>query len=75
MPEAQRKITPQDLLPLGGRVLDVGCGTGQLGEAIASEGFEVYGVDLSGLDNLARFMQRMNDDAGVKKALAEQEAA
>src|SRR6478752_5648052 len=32
-------------------------------------------VDLSGLDNLARFMQRMNDDAGVKKALAEQEAA
>lgn len=32
-------------------------------------------VDLSGLDNLARFMQRMNDDAGVKKALAAQEAA
>ena len=32
-------------------------------------------VDLSGLDNLARFMKRMNDDAGVKKALAEQEAA
>jgi glutathione S-transferase len=32
-------------------------------------------VDLSGLGNLERFMQRMNDDAGVKKALAEQEAA
>ena len=32
-------------------------------------------IDLSGLDNLARFMQRMNDDAAVKKALAEQEAA
>src|SRR4051812_45992617 len=32
-------------------------------------------VDLSGLDNLARFMKRMNDDAGVRKALAEQEAA
>ena len=32
-------------------------------------------VDLSGLDNLARFMQRMNEDAGVRKALAEQEAA
>ncbi len=35
------------LLPLGGRVLDVGCGTGQLGEAIASEGYDVCGVDLS----------------------------
>lgn len=32
-------------------------------------------IDLSGLDNLARFMQRMNEDAGVKKALAEQGAA
>lgn len=32
-------------------------------------------VDLSGLKNLERFMQRMNDDPGVKKALAEQEAA
>jgi glutathione S-transferase len=32
-------------------------------------------VDLSGLDNLARFMKHMNEDAGVRKALAEQEAA
>ena len=32
-------------------------------------------VDLSGLENLERFMKRMNDDAGVRKALAEQEAA
>jgi ubiquinone/menaquinone biosynthesis C-methylase UbiE len=37
----------KELLPLGGRVLDVGCGTGQLGEAIASEGYDVFGVDLS----------------------------
>ncbi len=35
------------LLPLGGQVLDVGCGTGQLGAAIASEGYDVFGVDLS----------------------------
>jgi glutathione S-transferase len=31
-------------------------------------------VDLSGLDNLERFFKRMSEDAGVKKALAEQEA-
>jgi SAM-dependent methyltransferase len=37
----------KDVLPLGGMVLDVGCGTGQLGAAIASEGFDVFGVDLS----------------------------
>ena len=32
-------------------------------------------VDLAGLDNLARFLKNMNADAGVRKALAEQEAA
>ena len=32
-------------------------------------------VDLSGLDYLARFRKQMDNDAGVKKALAEQEAA
>jgi SAM-dependent methyltransferase len=37
----------KQLLPLGGLVLDVGCGTGQLGSAIASEGYDVFGVDLS----------------------------
>jgi glutathione S-transferase len=31
-------------------------------------------VDLSGLDNLARFFKQMTHDAGVRKALAEQEA-
>src|SRR5215207_2959076 len=37
----------KDVLPLGGLVLDVGCGTGQLGAAIASEGYDVFGVDFS----------------------------
>lgn len=32
-------------------------------------------VDLTGFDNLDRFMKRMNEDVGVRKALAEQEAA
>ncbi|MCA1647600.1 MAG: methyltransferase domain-containing protein [Chloroflexi bacterium] len=44
---AKRTGLIKDLLPLGGLVLDVGCGTGQLGSAIASEGFDVFGVDLS----------------------------
>jgi SAM-dependent methyltransferase len=37
----------RELMPLGGLVLDVGCGTGQLASAIASEGYDVFGVDLS----------------------------
>jgi glutathione S-transferase len=32
-------------------------------------------VDLSGLDNIEAFFKRMNGDAGLKRALAEQEAA
>jgi SAM-dependent methyltransferase len=37
----------KDLLPIGGLVLDVGCGTGQLAAAIAGEGYDVFGVDLA----------------------------
>jgi SAM-dependent methyltransferase len=37
----------KELLPMGGLVLDVGCGTGQLAAAIASNGYDVFGVDLS----------------------------
>ena len=37
----------KELQPFGGLILDVGCGTGQLGAAIASEGYDVHGVDLA----------------------------
>jgi SAM-dependent methyltransferase len=47
----------KELLPFGGLVLDVGCGTGQLAAAIASEGFDVFGVDLSA-SMLARARER-----------------
>lgn len=44
---AKRTALVKDLIPLGGLVLDVGCGTGRLGAAIAEEGYDVFGVDLS----------------------------
>lgn len=37
----------RDLIPMGGLVLDVGCGTGVLGAAVAAEGYDVFGADLS----------------------------
>jgi SAM-dependent methyltransferase len=37
----------KELIPMGGLVLDVGCGTGRLGAAIAQEGYDVFGADLS----------------------------
>ena len=60
----------KQLLPLGGLVLDVGCGTGQLGAAIASEGYDVFGVDLSS-SMVARARQRglAGTYAGVTTAL------
>jgi SAM-dependent methyltransferase len=59
------------LLPFGGLVLDVGCGTGQLGAAIASEGYDVFGVDLSA-QMIARARERglAGTCAGVTTALA-----
>jgi SAM-dependent methyltransferase len=60
----------KDLLPMGGLVLDVGCGTGQLGAAIASVGYDVFGVDLSA-SMVAKARQRglVGTFAGVTTAL------
>jgi SAM-dependent methyltransferase len=43
----KRTSLVKDLLPMGGVVLDVGCGTGRLGAVIAGEGYDVFGADLS----------------------------
>jgi SAM-dependent methyltransferase len=60
----------KQLLPLGGLVLDVGCGTGQLGAAIAAEGFDVFGVDLSAsMVSKARQRGLVGTYAGVTTAL------
>jgi len=60
----------KSLLPMGGLVLDVGCGTGQLGAAIAAEGFDVFGVDLSA-SMVAKARERglVGTFAGVTSAL------
>jgi SAM-dependent methyltransferase len=51
-------------------VLDVGCGTGQLGSAIASEGYDVFGVDLSvQMITKARERGLIGTSAGVTTAL------
>lgn len=67
---AKRTGLVKQLLPLGGLVLDVGCGTGQLGAAIAAEGYAVFGVDLSA-SMVARARQRglAGTYAGVTTAL------
>jgi len=48
---ATRRIFRQNLrllsLPRGGRILDIGCGTGSLALYLASRGFAVWGVDSS----------------------------
>lgn len=41
----KRTVVVQRLLPLGGTVLDVGCGTGALAGWIARAGYDVVGVD------------------------------
>ena len=43
----KRVALVRDLAPSGGRVLDVGCGTGTLAAALARSGFNVTGVDAS----------------------------
>jgi SAM-dependent methyltransferase len=60
----------KSLLPMGGLVLDVGCGTGQLGAAFAAQGFDVFGVDLSS-SMVAKARERglVGTFAGVTTAL------
>lgn len=43
----KRAALVRDLLPVGGRVLDVGCGTGNLAAGLISDGYRVAGIDLS----------------------------
>jgi SAM-dependent methyltransferase len=43
----KRTAVVRELLPFGGRVLDVGCGTGALAGWIQRAGFDVVGVDAS----------------------------
>jgi len=53
-----------DRLPPGARVLEVGCGTGLLTQALAAPGRRVCAIDVS-LDLLRRARQRVQGAAGV----------
>jgi ubiquinone/menaquinone biosynthesis C-methylase UbiE len=54
----------------GRRVLDVGCGTGQLAVALAEKGAKVWGVDVSP-EMLARARERPGPRVGLKLGPAE----
>lgn len=59
-----------EIMARGARVLDVGCGTGQLAAAIAAEGYEVFGVDLSpGMIRQARARGLADTYTGMGTAL------
>jgi len=62
---ARRGIFAQlldDQIPFGARVLDVGCGTGQLSNFLALGGRQVVGIDLSrnSLEKAREFQKRFN---------------
>jgi SAM-dependent methyltransferase len=54
----------------GGPVLDLACGTGRIGLAIAQRGVDVVGVDLS-TDMLDRFTTRLNSEPSEVASLVE----
>src|SRR3954447_10812292 len=67
------------LLPVTGRVLDVGCGRGQLGAAIRELGWEVWGVENSGEACAAANLRLsglveadLNDLVSVRRGLGDQ---
>jgi SAM-dependent methyltransferase len=55
---------------VGGPVLDLACGTGRIGLAIAQRGQRVVGVDLS-LDMLGRFTNRLQHEPSEVAALVD----
>ena len=57
-----RIIKQQNLLPCGGRVLDVGCGTGRFSFALEAAGAEATGTDLSPkmIEKAAELKRRRN---------------
>lgn len=60
--QAWTELLQESLLMRGGRVLDIGCGTGSLSIVLASLGFDVTGIDLS--PAMIKLAQQKAEQAG-----------
>lgn len=63
-PLAESRQVVANLVPEGSRVLDIGCGTGELCFALRDKGCQVVGIDLS--LRMLRFAEKRNQGDGVK---------
>ena len=53
-------------LPVGGRLLDIGCGTGRLVRAAAAQGLQAYAADVSAV--MLAYLEGRAAEEGVKLA-------
>lgn len=51
----------KDILPVGGRVCDVGCGDGSLLEKLKEQGFDVHGIDVD-INRVTEARRKIGDD-------------
>jgi SAM-dependent methyltransferase len=71
--EEARFLVEHLCAPPGGRILDVGCGTGRHSVELASRGFEVTGIDLS--SGMLAVAARRAEDASVSVEWVRTDAA
>lgn len=60
MPDYGESVTELLTVEKGGRVMDLGCGTGALIPTLVNKGYEVTGIDAS--DNMLEIARKNNPD-------------